>query len=155
MTGMAKTNTWGWSNTQETCSKRLCPDPKRAALGPRRSTHMMTRLATSTGRLRSQTAPVTNIDQEKSGIRSRLMPAGRCVHMVVSSTAVAPSSDRTTMAKESKESSTARCSPPATRPPSIAQEAMRTPAPVSQPQNEAAAARGKATPLAPICSGTR
>ena len=153
-TGMARTNTWGWSNTQETCSYRFCPAPKRTAPGPRRSIHMTTRLATSTGRLRSHTAPATNIDQENSGMRSRLMPAGRWVHMVVSRTPVAPSSDSTTRAKESRESSTARCSPPAARPPSIAQEAMRMPAPVSQPQKAAAAARGKATPRAPICRGT-
>ena len=115
---------------------------------------MITRLATSTGRLSSQTAPAASTDHEKIGIRSRLMPRGRCVNIVVRRTATAASWARTTVAKASSESSTALWRPPAASPPSIAQDAMRMPAPVSQTQKAAAAARGKATPRAPICSGT-
>ena len=116
-------------------------------------------LAMATGMVNSHTAAVTSIDQEKGGTSRRLMPVWR-IEITVVATVKAPRSSATiTMPVPSSVRAMASLSLPVTPsrapqpPPASADETMMT-APISHDQNDASAARGKATLPAPTCDGT-
>ena len=116
-------------------------------------------LATATGRVNSHTAAVTSIDHEKGGTSSRLMPVGRSEITVVATTTAPSSSPAITRPVPSSVSAMASFSLPVTpstapQPPPASADETRITAPMSHVQNDASAARGKATLPAPIWEGT-
>ena len=113
----------------------------------------MTIWPSTTPRLTTSIDAVTSADQANGGVRSMYMPGARIVS-VVTATQIAPvSSEITIPATASRCRSTPSEKPPP-GPPLAMYAPTSTPADTSQPQNDRAAARPKATFGAPTCSGT-